>query len=169
MDDGSLYGYVTKGQSKPLPGQLSVRYKSNNPRVVRVDHNGQLSTVDSGVATVTATVSYRGSSASTSFVVDVAPLAITSNPAASFTAGGAGSYTVTTSTTQSPIAAEVPRLTEEGTLPAGLTFTDNGDGTATIAGTPAANAAGMYAITIVAHNQVSPDARQQLTVSVGST
>jgi hypothetical protein len=30
----------------------------------------------------------------------------------------------------------VPAVTKKGTLPKGLTFTDNGNGTATIAGTP---------------------------------
>jgi hypothetical protein len=33
-------------------------------------------------------------------------------------------------------------LTEAGSLPAGVTFTDNGDGTATLAGTPARAPAG---------------------------
>ena len=32
-------------------------------------------------------------------------------------------------------------LTKTGALPAGVTFTDNGDGTATLAGTPAAGPA----------------------------
>jgi hypothetical protein len=41
-------------------------------------------------------------------------------------------------------------LTMTGTLPTGLTFLDNGDGTATIAGTPDPGTAGSYPITVTA-------------------
>ena len=47
-----------------------------------------------------------------------------------------------------------------------MTFTDNGDGTATLAGTPAAGTAGSYPITITATNGVSPDATQSFTLTV---
>ena len=45
-----------------------------------------------------------------------------------------------------------PALTETGALPTGVTFIDNGNGTATIAGTPAAGTGGTYPITITATN-----------------
>ncbi len=44
----------------------------------------------------------------------------------------------------------VPTLTESGTLPAGLTFTDHGNGTGDIAGTPPAGSSGRYPVTIAA-------------------
>ena len=47
-----------------------------------------------------------------------------------------------------------------------MTFTDNGDGTATLAGTPATGPAGRYPITITATNGVSPDATQSFTLTV---
>jgi hypothetical protein len=47
-----------------------------------------------------------------------------------------------------------PALTESGTLPNGLSFVDNGDGTATIAGTPAVGSGGAYSITITATSSV---------------
>ena len=47
-----------------------------------------------------------------------------------------------------------PALSESGALPAGVTFTDNGDGTATLGGTPGAGTAGSYPITITASNGV---------------
>jgi beta-glucosidase len=72
MNDQSLYGYITKGQSTPLPRQLSVRYCSNRPGVVRVEHTGTIRTVGTGVATVTVLVRYHGTTVRTSFVVDVA-------------------------------------------------------------------------------------------------
>ena len=46
-----------------------------------------------------------------------------------------------------------PALSDNSaTLPAGITFTDNGNGTATIAGTPAAGSGGTYPVTITATN-----------------
>ena len=100
-----------------------------------------------------------------SIVVNVAPLQITSQPTATFTAGTAGSFTVETATTQSPTAPEVPSLSVVGRVPAGLTFTDNGDGTATIAGTP--TTAGTSTVRVRATNEVSPATGQELTITVG--
>ena len=57
-------------------------------------------------------------------------------------------------------------LSETGALPPGVTFTDNGDGTATISGTPAAGSGGPYPVTITATNGVSPDATQTFTLTV---
>ena len=51
-------------------------------------------------------------------------------------------------TTGTPTAA----FSESGALPIGVTFTDNGDGTATLAGTPAAGSGRDYPITITASN-----------------
>ena len=47
-----------------------------------------------------------------------------------------------------------------------MTFTDNGDGTATLAGTPATGSQGTYPITITASNGVSPDATQDFALVV---
>ncbi len=86
--------------------------------------------------------------------------AITSANLATFTVGSAGTFTVTTS--GSPAAA----LTETGALPSGVTFNDNGDGTATISGTPAAGTGGSYSVTITANNGVSPSATQSFSLTV---
>jgi len=77
MNDESLYGYITKGQSRPLPAGLTVHYRSNRPTVVRVANNGTLRAVGSGIATITATVRYHGGTAWTRFTVEVAPPAVT--------------------------------------------------------------------------------------------
>ena len=52
-----------------------------------------------------------------------------------------------------------PSLAESGQLPGGLTFTDNRNATAIIAGTPAAGSADRYAITITATNTSGTAAR----------
>jgi len=59
-----------------------------------------------------------------------------------------------------------PALTETGALPNGVTFKDNGNGTATIAGTPAAGTAGSYIITITANNGVGSPASRSFTLRV---
>ena len=98
-----------------------------------------------------------------SFILSVAANqapAITSFYYASFTTGTLGTFTVTT------IGFPIPALSETGALPAGVTFVDNGNGTAAFAGTPAANAGGRYAPTITAANGVLPDATQSFTLVV---
>jgi large repetitive protein len=91
--------------------------------------------------------------------VDAAP-AITSADNATFTEGQAGSFTVTTT------GYPTPAISETGSLPGGVTFTDNGNGTATLAGTPASGTSGAYSLTIGASNDISPDASQTFTLTV---
>ena len=92
------------------------------------------------------------------------PAQITSPENASFTTGVAGSFTVTT--------AGLPpaTLTRTGALPPGLSFADQGDGTAKISGTPTNAAAPPaqsqdYPITVEASNGVG-HATQTLTIKV---
>jgi hypothetical protein len=86
---------------------------------------------------------------------------ITSSDHTQFTVGTAGSFTVTTAS-----ANPTPTITETGALPTGMTFIDNGDGTATLAGTPAAGTAAAYQITITASNGVPPAGTQTFTMTV---
>ncbi len=76
----------------------------------------------------------------------VGPPAITSPAADTETFGVPFSFTVTTS------GYPAPKLTKSGGLPAGVSFTNNGDGTATIAGTPSGGAVGIYTLTLTAKN-----------------
>ncbi|MDQ6787897.1 MAG: FG-GAP-like repeat-containing protein [Acidobacteriota bacterium] len=95
----------------------------------------------------------------------------TASPAASFTSannttfiiGTAGSFTITTSGTPA-----VTSITESGTLPSGVNFLDNGNGTATLSGTPATGTQGSYTLTFTANNGVSPNATQTFTLTVNA-
>ena len=58
-----------------------------------------------------------------------------------------------------------PALTDTGTLPTGVTFVDNGNGTATLASTTA-TPAGSTTLTITAANGVTPNATQTFTLTV---
>jgi beta-glucosidase len=71
MNDDSLYGSLGPRHVRPLPRGARVRYSSDGPGVVSVDKRGLIRTLRDGVATITATVSYNGTSRSTQFVVRV--------------------------------------------------------------------------------------------------
>ena len=86
---------------------------------------------------------------------------ITSANNTTFTQNVFGSFIV--NTTASPTAA----ITESGSLPSGVTFVDNGNGTATLSGTP--TAFGTFPFTITAANGVSPNATQPFTLTVSPT
>src|ERR1700720_3993699 len=85
---------------------------------------------------------------------------ITSLNNTTFSAGTAGSFTVTA--TGSP----TPSLSESGALPSGVRFKDNGNGTATLSGTPAAGTGGSYSLTLTASNGVGSPATQSFTLIV---
>jgi hypothetical protein len=71
---------------------------------------------------------------------------ITSAASATSIVGAAFTATVTTT------GAPAPTLTETGALPSGLTFVNNGNGTATISGTPAAGTGGSFPLVLTATN-----------------
>jgi len=88
-------------------------------------------------------------------------LRFTSVPTATFTAGTAGTFTVRAAGTP------VPRsITLSGALPSGVTFTNNGDGTATLAGTPSAGSGGAYPLTFTATNNSSATVTQAFALNV---
>ena len=113
--------------------------------------NGSLTITDDGAGSPHV-VSLHGSS--------VQGPGITSAANATFTVGSSGTFTVTTSGSPSPSLSEV------GALPTGITFADNGDGTGTLSGTPAATTGGTYSLTFSAHNTTAPDASQVFTLTV---
>lgn len=87
--------------------------------------------------------------------------AITSAANTTFTAGTAGTFTVTTIGT--PVAA----IALGGVaLPSGVTYVDNGDGTGTLAGTPALGSGGNYAITFTPSNTAGTGTTQNFTLTV---
>jgi len=92
--------------------------------------------------------------------VDQAPT-FTSAATTTFAVNTAGSFPVTA--TGYPIST-MTLTVSAGTPPAGVLFTDNGNGSATIAGT--ASTAGPYTFTITANNGVTPNATQPFTLTV---
>ena len=87
--------------------------------------------------------------------------AIVSGPSGSATVGSALSFDIVTS------GSPASTITETGALPGGVTLVDNGNGTATLAGTPADGSTGTYPLTFTATNGTAPDATQDFSLTVG--
>jgi hypothetical protein len=141
---------------------------SSLPPGLSLSSSGTLSGTPSAAGTTTFTVDVSDSAGNSttgnlSLTVGGTAPSITSAAGATFTTGSAGTFTVTTQ------GRPTATLSHTGTLPAGVTFVDNHDGTATLAGTPGAGTAGQYPITIDASNGVSPNASQSFTLTVNSS
>jgi hypothetical protein len=93
-----------------------------------------------------------------SFFTTVPP-AFTSADSTTFTVLQSNSFTVTVT------GAPTPTITQSGTLPSGVNFMDNGDGTATLSGIPASGTVGTYPITFMASNTAG-SANQNFTLTV---
>jgi Putative Ig domain/Galactose oxidase, central domain len=88
-----------------------------------------------------------------------APPAITSKATYTFYTEETGTFVVVATGTPTPA------ITESGTLPKGVTFTDEGDGEGILTGVPAFNSAGTYPITFTASN-ANGSTTQQFVLTV---
>jgi LPXTG-site transpeptidase (sortase) family protein len=166
---GSSGSFTVTTSGIPVP---SIAYSGALPSGVTFvdngDGTGTLSgppSVDSeGIYQITFTASNGVSPDSIqNFTLNVtlAPV-ITSADTAAFAIGQANSFTV------SAAGFPLPTFGGEGALPDGVTFVDNGDGTATLAGIPAAGADGVYYLVLTASNGIGIDASQTFTLTVNS-
>jgi hypothetical protein len=111
------------------------------------------------VVTVTATNALGQATQTVTLIVGTAPV-FTSTPSSTFTVGDPGTATVRTS------GFPTPALGVIGSLPPGVSFVDNGDGTGTLSGTPAAGSGGAYAFTIQAGNAIDETVDQAFELTV---
>lgn len=151
------YPPATITESGALPAGLAFTANADGTATISGTATGPAS---STVVTISAT-NISGSTATLSLTITVnatAAAMITSASSAYFTLGQAGAVAVTTT------GAPIPVITETGALPAGLTFTDNHNGTALISGTPTAT--GTTLITVTATNSGGTDT-QVFTFIVG--
>jgi large repetitive protein len=102
------------------------------------------------------------SDATVTIGVQKAPLFTSANNTA-FTPGSPGTFTVTTSGFPAPSIVVTSPFTPAAPW---LTFTDNGNGTATLSGTPPLLATGSITFTMTAHNIIAPDATQNFTLNL---
>jgi len=140
-----------------------VSWSSATTSVATIDPLAGLATPFSASSTGTSliTATFGALSNSTTLTVGIAP-AFTSANATTFTTGTLGSFLVTTNISAYPI----PSISKTGSLPTGVSFSDNSNGTATLSGTPAANTGGVYPLTFRASNGLAPDATQTFMLTV---
>ncbi len=134
---------LTKSGALP-PG---VTFTDNGDGTATISGTAASSAVGNYPLTVTAKNSVGTTTAAFTLVITKAPV-IKKVPSQTGQTGKAFSKTITA------VGSPAPALTESGALPAGTAFTDNGDGTATLAGTPASDAGGSYSITVTAKNSL---------------
>ena len=171
---GTASTFTVKAKGYPTP---SISETGTLPSGVTFRNNGDgtatLSGAPGGGTGATFQVTFTAANgvapdATQSFTLTVtattqAP-AITSANTAAFAAGKAGTFTVTT--TGSP----TPKITiTAGSLPSGVTFRNNGDGTATLSGAPGGGTGATFQVTFTAANGVAPDATQSFTLTVTAT
>ncbi|AMB60053.1 hypothetical protein AWU67_15635 [Microterricola viridarii] len=162
---------ATANPALPTTGTLTAQWQRSGDGTSWTDVPG--GTLLAGVATLPVTavqmqsgalyrVVFTDGSSTTSDAVMltvVTPAQLTSPASADFEVGVAGSFTVTAS------GIPVPALSA-GALPGGLSFTPNGNGTATISGTPLAGTGGAHTVAIGADNQFGVPATQTLTLVI---
>ncbi|HNO92912.1 MAG TPA: sortase, partial [Anaerolineales bacterium] len=79
----------------------------------------------------------------------------------SFDLGFASTFNITATGNPSTMVISVA-----GTLPSGITLTDNGDGTASFDGIPGAGTVGVYNLVLTANNGILPNGTQNFTLTI---
>ncbi|KRB72789.1 hypothetical protein ASE01_22365 [Nocardioides sp. Root190] len=116
-----------------------------------------------GVRVVTVTATNEAGSGTTQIEVEIVEAPRLSGPTSStYTVGTPGGPDVFTQVGGHPVAT----LSRAGLLPGGVGFTDNGNGTGTVAGTPAPASGGTYDITVKGSNGTGPDATWPFALTV---
>jgi hypothetical protein len=144
--------------SATLPAGITFTDNGNGRATIA----GTPATGSGGTYPVTITATNSAGSTSQSFV-------LTNEEAPSITSPDAATFTTTLDTTFGITTTGYPAasFTETGALPSGLTFTDNGNGTATISGAPVTGSQGSYPVTVSAINSSDDSAvTQSLTITV---
>jgi hypothetical protein len=147
---------TTVTHSGALPAGVSFSNNGNGTATLA----GTPSATSGGTYPITFTATNSAGTTTQSFVLTVsAAPKITSGATATATDGSSLTFTVKTS------GAPAPALTESGTLPQGVTWVDNGNGTATLGGAPGVDQGGVYKLTITATNTFGT-ATQAFTLTV---
>jgi Putative Ig domain len=145
-------------RSGTLPAGISFTNNGNGQATL----TGTPTAASGGTYPLTFTAKNSAGTTTQSFVLTVgAKPTITTANSAKATDGSAFNFTVKTT------GAPAPTLAESGALPQGLTWVDNGNGTATLAGTPGVGQGGTYKVTFTAAN-TGGTATQSFTLTVNA-
>lgn len=143
-----IFTITTTGSPTPdvnivgtLPPGLS--FVDNGDGTATINGQPTVTSVSTYQVTVNAT-SVAGAASQTLEITVAPPFAIVSPATVTFDEGSGGTFTV-----EAP-GTPTPTLSYMGTLPSGVGFTDNGDGTASISGMP--TTPGSFEVTVTASN-----------------
>jgi len=150
-------GFPTPALSETVALPTGVSFKDNGNGTGTLSWTAAVANGSYGLSFTASNSVLPNATQSFTLTANAAP-AITSVNNASFTVGTAGSFTVTTA------GFPTPALTETLSLPSGVTFKDNGNGTGTLSWT-AAVASGSYGLSFTANNGVLPNATQSFTLA----
>ncbi len=171
VPSGTAFTYSVTTTGTPTPA-ITLDTVSTLPSGVTLTDNGNGTATLAGTSAVAPgvyTFSIGASNGISPNATQAFTLTVTSAPAitsaASDTVPSGSAFTYSVTTTGSPTPAIT--LASGSTLPSGVTLTDNGNGTATLAGTSAV-APGVYTFFIGAANGVTPNATQAFTLTVTS-
>jgi Putative Ig domain len=162
------YSFTVSGDPAPtvtetgtLPSDLTFTTTSSSSQT-QGSITGTPTSSDSGTYSVTFNATNGiAPDASQSLTLTIGNVpAITSPLSAGFIQSAAGSFTI--QTTGSP----APNLTRKGSLPKGLQFVDNGNGTAIVSGTPVGR--GIFHLIITAKNALGSSLPQHFSLVVGN-
>jgi hypothetical protein len=161
---GAVQTYTSTGSPQPtlsatgLPS--GVNFTDNGDGTGKI--SGTPASGTGGVYTVTVKATNEAGSGTKTVTVTVNQAPVLAGPlSAIYTVGQPGGPTTFT-TTGHPTAT----LNSTGTLPGGVNFNDNGDGTGAYAGTPNAGTGGNYSLTVHATNGTAPDASAPFALTV---
>jgi YVTN family beta-propeller protein len=145
-----------------------------DPRTIAITPDGETAYVVNQASGTVTPITTATNTAGPAITVGSNPQAIAITPATTaqgpaFTSGSAATapvraaFTFTVAATGDP----APKISRTGQLPSGVRFADNGDGTATISGTPVKATAGVYRLALTARNK-NGTATQAFTLTVTS-
>ena len=138
------YPPPTLSESGPLPAGVTFAYRGKGAAVLSGSATGPIA---SATWPITVTASNSVSSATQQFTLATNKAARFTGPRIAIaTVGVPFSYLIRTSD------SVVSTLTESGALPPGITFTDHGNGTASLSGTPGTGSNPDYTLTLIDRN-----------------
>ena len=166
---GTPYSYTFTASGSPAP-TYTVSSGALPPGLSLQNQTGVLS----GTPTTVGTYNFQVQAANTSggepditptITIGIgtgsaAPAITTTASSTSVQVGQGLSFAVTAS------GSPLPTLSVTGTLPAGISFANIGDGSGTFSGVPPAGTEGSYPVTVTATNGVSPAATKAFTIVV---
>jgi outer membrane protein assembly factor BamB len=169
MYAGNTGSFTVMAAGEPAPsisesGALPSGLSFSNSGAGTAKLSGTAANGTQGTYPITFTATNGSGTVVQSFTLTIAgtPAAFTSGDSSSATVGEPFSYSVTATGVPTPVL-----FATSGTLPPGITFTDDGGGNGTLSGTPTSS--GDYTIVLNAHNGVGSDAVQDFSLAISGS